>query len=147
MYFFRYGKVHDVLLTTIEIQECLQITGRGCFLQAQVCRTKKDLKSESNAKEISDGLPFLEYELHRLLVNKLKAKGMNAIFGLKVFFIFNLLKIIFIIVFLNVGNISYRRQNDSIGGNWHGCIFNGSTGTDGSTYCTRKFIYKCGKIK
>lgn len=37
-----------------------------------------------NAKEISDGLPFLEYELHRVLINKLKARGMNAIFGLKV---------------------------------------------------------------
>lgn len=70
-------------MATIEIPETLQITGRGCFLQAQVCRTKKDLKSESNAKEISDGLPFLEYDLHRLLINKLKTKGMNAIFGLK----------------------------------------------------------------
>lgn len=77
------GKVPDVLLATIELPECLQITGKGCFMQAQVVRTKKDLRSESNAKEISDGLPFLEYELHRLLINKLKAKGMNSIFGLK----------------------------------------------------------------
>ncbi|CAD7093400.1 unnamed protein product [Hermetia illucens] len=77
------GKVPDVLLATIEIPECLQTTGRGCFIQAQVVRAKKDLRAESNAKEISDGLPFLEYELHRLLINKLKAKGMNAIFGLK----------------------------------------------------------------
>lgn len=83
-FFFRNGTVPDVILTTIEIPESLQITGRGCFLQAQVCRTKKDLKSESNAKEISDGLPFLEYDLHKLLINKLKTKGMNAIFGLKV---------------------------------------------------------------
>lgn len=52
-------------------------------MQAQVVRAKKDLRSELNAKEISDGLPFLEYELHRVLINKLKAKGMNAIFGLK----------------------------------------------------------------
>lgn len=44
----------------------------------------RDLRGESNAKEISDGLPFLEYELHRILVSKLKIKGMNAIFGLKV---------------------------------------------------------------
>lgn len=77
------GKVPDVLLATIEIPECLQTTGRGCFIQAQVVRAKKDLRAESNAKEISDGLPFLEYELHRLLINKLKAKGMNVIFGLK----------------------------------------------------------------
>ncbi|XP_046804860.1 C2 domain-containing protein 5 isoform X1 [Lucilia cuprina] len=78
------GRVPDVLLATLEVPESIQVTGRGCFLQAQVVRAKKDLRSELNAKEISDGLPFLEYELHRVLINKLKAKGMNAIFGLKV---------------------------------------------------------------
>lgn len=80
----RKGRVPDVLMATIEIPESLLVTGRGCFMQAQVVRLKKDLRSESNAKEISDGLPFLEYDLHRVLINKLKAKGMNAIFGLKV---------------------------------------------------------------
>ena len=44
------------------------------------------MKGESNAKEISDSLPFIEYELHRQLYNKLKVKGMNAIFGLKTSF-------------------------------------------------------------
>ncbi|XP_075146095.1 C2 domain-containing protein 5 isoform X2 [Haematobia irritans] len=78
------GRVPDVLLATLEVPDCVQVTGRGCFLQAQVVRAKKDLRSELNAKEISDGLPFLEYELHRVLINKLKAKGMNAIFGLRV---------------------------------------------------------------
>ena len=43
---------------------------------------KKDLKGESNAREISDALPFVEYEIHRQLVNKLKMKGMNAVFGI-----------------------------------------------------------------
>ena len=42
------------------------------MLQAKVLRLKKDLKGENNAKEISDGLPFIEYELHRQLINKLK---------------------------------------------------------------------------
>ncbi|XP_055923455.1 C2 domain-containing protein 5 isoform X1 [Eupeodes corollae] len=79
----RKGRVPDVLMATVEIPDSLLVTGRGCFMQAQVVRPKKDLRSESNAKEISDGLPFLEYELHRVLINKLKAKGMNAIFGLK----------------------------------------------------------------
>ncbi|XP_037041487.1 C2 domain-containing protein 5 isoform X2 [Bradysia coprophila] len=77
------GDVPDVLMITIELPDSVQITGRGCFVQAQVCRTKKDLKSESNAKEISDAIPFLEYEIHRLLVNKIKSKGMNALFGMK----------------------------------------------------------------
>ncbi|XP_053967749.1 uncharacterized protein LOC128869237 isoform X1 [Anastrepha ludens] len=79
----RKGRVPDVLLATLEVPEHLHVTGRGCFMQAQVVRAKKDLRSELNAKEISDGLPFLEYELHRVLINKLKAKGMNAIFGLR----------------------------------------------------------------
>lgn len=62
----------------------MQIVGRGCLIQAQACRYKKDLKTEPTAKEISDALPFLEYDLQRLLVNKLKAKGMNAIFGVRI---------------------------------------------------------------
>nr|XP_022914796.1 C2 domain-containing protein 5 isoform X1 [Onthophagus taurus]XP_022914797.1 C2 domain-containing protein 5 isoform X1 [Onthophagus taurus] len=78
------GKVPEVLITTIEIPEGIPIIGRGCFLQSYVCRPIKELKGESYAKEISDGLPFLEYELHRILINKLKVKGMNAVFGLKV---------------------------------------------------------------
>lgn len=42
------------------------------------------MKGENNAREVSDALPFMEYEIHRQLLNKLKVKGMNAIFGLKV---------------------------------------------------------------
>ncbi|XP_063929582.1 C2 domain-containing protein 5 isoform X2 [Zophobas morio] len=80
----RSGKVPDVLITTIETPDGAPTVGRGCFIQSFVCRPLKDLRGESNAKEISDGLPFLEYELHRLLINKLKIKGMNAIFGLKI---------------------------------------------------------------
>ncbi|XP_063241402.1 C2 domain-containing protein 5 isoform X3 [Bacillus rossius redtenbacheri] len=79
----RRGKVPDVLFTTIEAPESVPASGRGCLLQAYVCRPKAYCRGELNAKEISDGLPFLEYELHRLLINKLRVKGMNAIFGLK----------------------------------------------------------------
>lgn len=64
--------------------ERLTIRGTGTLLQTFVCRNKRELKGEMNAKEISDGLPFLEYELHSQLLNKLRVKGMNAIFGLKV---------------------------------------------------------------
>lgn len=76
--------VPDVMFTTIEppVDQLLMI-GRGCVLQAKVIRLKKDLKGENNGKEISDALPFIEYEIHRQLINKLKVKGMNAIFGLK----------------------------------------------------------------
>ena len=44
---------------------------------------KKHSQGENNAKEISDALPFIEYEVHRQLINKLKTKGMNALFGLQ----------------------------------------------------------------
>lgn len=56
---FRRGYVPDVILATIELPDGLPVIGIGCLIQASVCRPKRDLRSESNAKEISDGLPFL----------------------------------------------------------------------------------------
>ena len=78
------GKVPDILLTTVEPPSGLEIHGQGSLIQARVLKVKKDLKGENNAREVSDVLPFIEYEIHRQLVNKLKVKGMNAIFGLNV---------------------------------------------------------------
>ncbi|XP_066976345.1 C2 domain-containing protein 5 isoform X1 [Macrobrachium rosenbergii] len=80
----RKGKVPDVLFTTLEPPAGIPITGRGCLIQARVARTKRDLRGELNAKEISDSLPFLEYELHKQLINKMRIKGMNALFSLRV---------------------------------------------------------------
>ncbi|RXG51440.1 C2 domain-containing protein 5 [Armadillidium vulgare] len=80
----RKGKVPDVLLTTLEIPAGLPVTGQGCLIQARVVRSKRDLKGELNAKEISDSLPFLEYELHKQLYQKIMMKGMNSLFGLRV---------------------------------------------------------------
>ena len=68
------GRVPDILFSTIEPPSNYEVTGRGCLIQAKVLRLKKDLKGESNAKEISDALPFIEYETHRQLVNKLKVQ-------------------------------------------------------------------------
>lgn len=59
LFFFRRGYVPDVILATIELPSGLPVVGTGCLIQASVCRPKRDLRSESNAKEISDGLPFL----------------------------------------------------------------------------------------
>ena len=78
------GKVADILLSTVEPPPELEVVGQGGLIQARVLRAKKDLKGENDAREVSDALPFLEYEIHRQLVNKLKVKGMNAIFGLTV---------------------------------------------------------------
>ena len=85
MFIVRKGKVPDVLIATIEPPPGMAVTGRGCLIQARLCRAKRDeSRGDHQAKEVSDGLPFLEYELHRQLINKLRIKGMNAIFGLKV---------------------------------------------------------------
>lgn len=48
-----------ILASGIELPEGLAVVGTGTLIQATVCRPKRDLRSESNAKEISDGLPFL----------------------------------------------------------------------------------------
>lgn len=107
----RKGKVPDVLIATIEPPTGMLVSGRGCLIQARLCRPKRaESRGDQQAKEISDGilynanliviyrryvtflfilvmvkgLPFLEYELHRQLINKLRTKGMNAIFHLKV---------------------------------------------------------------
>ena len=83
----RKAKVPDVLIATIEPPTDVGVMGRGCLIQARLCRVKRDeSRGEQQAKEVSDGLPFLEYELHRQLINKLRIKGMNAIFGLRVFY-------------------------------------------------------------
>ncbi|XP_078345819.1 C2 domain-containing protein 5-like isoform X2 [Oculina patagonica] len=78
----RHKKVPDVIFATIEPPVESPIIGRGCLLQARVCRTKKKEKGEANADIVSSILPFLEYELHQQLLNKLKVRGMNALFGL-----------------------------------------------------------------
>ncbi|KAL1456313.1 hypothetical protein WDU94_001055, partial [Cyamophila willieti] len=77
------GNVPDLIFATIDPPDNVPITGRTCFIQAFVSRSKRDCKGELNAKEISDGLPFLEYELHRQLMNKLHVKGMNALLDSK----------------------------------------------------------------
>ncbi len=73
------GRVPDVLFATIEPPSSYQVTGRGCLLQAKVLRLKRDVKAEHNAKEISDALPFIEYEIHRQLINKLKVSCMQYV--------------------------------------------------------------------
>ncbi|XP_062605491.1 C2 domain-containing protein 5-like isoform X6 [Saccostrea cucullata] len=81
----RKRKVPDVLFTTIDPPTEIQTHGKGAFIQARVCRPKAKSKGgESNAREISDCLPFLEYELHSQLMNKLKLCGMNGLYGLKI---------------------------------------------------------------
>nr|XP_033807149.1 C2 domain-containing protein 5 isoform X9 [Geotrypetes seraphini] len=83
-YSCRKQKVPDVLFTTIDLPTEATVTGKGCLIQARLCRLKKKAQAEANATAISNLLPFMEYELHTQLMNKLKLKSMNALFGLRI---------------------------------------------------------------
>ncbi|XP_070349999.1 C2 domain-containing protein 5 isoform X10 [Equus asinus] len=80
----RKQKVPDVLFTTIDLPTDATVIGKGCLIQARLCRLKKKAQAEANATAISNLLPFMEYEVHTQLMNKLKLKGMNALFGLRI---------------------------------------------------------------
>uniref|UniRef100_A0A8D0HIM8 C2 domain-containing protein 5 n=1 Tax=Sphenodon punctatus TaxID=8508 RepID=A0A8D0HIM8_SPHPU len=80
----RKQKVPDVLFTTIDLPSEALVIGKGCLIQARLCRLKKKAQAEANATSISNLLPFMEYEVHTQLMNKLKLKGMNALFGLRI---------------------------------------------------------------
>uniref|UniRef100_A0A8D1NN31 C2 domain-containing protein 5 n=1 Tax=Sus scrofa TaxID=9823 RepID=A0A8D1NN31_PIG len=80
----RKQKVPDVLFTTIDLPVDAIVIGKGCLIQARLCRLKKKAQAEANATAISNLLPFMEYEVHTQLMNKLKLKGMNALFGLRI---------------------------------------------------------------
>ncbi|XP_043943642.1 C2 domain-containing protein 5 isoform X10 [Protopterus annectens] len=80
----RRQKVPDVLFTTIDLPVDAAVVGKGCLIQARLCRLKKKAQAEANATVISNLLPFMEYELHTQLMNKLKLRGMNALFGLRI---------------------------------------------------------------
>ncbi|XP_040518379.1 C2 domain-containing protein 5 isoform X26 [Gallus gallus] len=80
----RKQKVPDVLFTTIDLPVEATVIGKGCLIQARLCRLKKKAQAEANATSISNLLPFMEYEVHTQLMNKLKLRGMNALFGLRI---------------------------------------------------------------
>ena len=47
-------------------------------MQARVCRSRPKSTGESDALAVSEAIPFLEYELFRQLMLKLKVIGRNA---------------------------------------------------------------------
>lgn len=75
--------VPEVILATIEPPDRLPIRGSGVFIQARVCRSRPKATGESDALAVSEALPFLEYELARQLMLKLKVLGRNAAFAVK----------------------------------------------------------------
>lgn len=65
-------------MSTLEPPDSLPIRGSGVFVQARVCRSRPKSTGESDALAVSEALPFLEYELARQLMLKLKVIGRNA---------------------------------------------------------------------
>ncbi|BFZ04098.1 hypothetical protein BsWGS_07137 [Bradybaena similaris] len=81
----RKKNVPEVLFTTVDPPPDMPVWSRGCLIQARICRVKSKVKSsEQSARDISDSLPFLEYEVHNQLINKLKIRGLNCLFGLRI---------------------------------------------------------------
>jgi uncharacterized coiled-coil protein SlyX len=75
--------VPEVILATVEVPDRLPIRGSGVFIQARVCRSRPKAVGETDALAVSEALPFLEYDLARQLMLKLKVLGRNAAFSLK----------------------------------------------------------------
>ena len=75
--------VPEVILSTIEPPSRLPIRGSGVLIEARVCRVRMKANGENDALSVSEALPFLEYELMRQLMLKLKVLARNAAFSLK----------------------------------------------------------------
>jgi hypothetical protein len=75
--------VPEAMLSTVEPPAHLPIRGTGVFIQARVCRSRPKATGETDALAVSEALPFLEYDLARQLMVKLKVLGRNAAFALK----------------------------------------------------------------
>lgn len=78
-----YYRVPEVILATMEPPARLPVRGSGVFIQARVCRTRPKSTGENDALAVSEALPFLEYEIARQLMLKLKVLGRNTCFSLK----------------------------------------------------------------
>ncbi|KAH8859199.1 C2 domain-containing protein 5 [Schistosoma japonicum] len=79
----KMGNVPDLLFSSSDFPLELMVTGNPALIQARVCRSKKDTKGEVAASELSEILPFIDYELHYRLMQKLRLRSMNGLFGLR----------------------------------------------------------------
>jgi hypothetical protein len=77
--------VPDVLLATVELPHEAAVQGLGQLLEVHVCRVLPAERKgvELSAARVSELMPFIEYDLHRHIMSKLKVRSHNAIFGLR----------------------------------------------------------------
>ena len=77
--------VPELMLSTIEPTRGLA-TRDGVdptLLEARICRPRRKASGESDAVRVSEVLPFVEYDVQRQLMLKMRVRGMNAAFGYK----------------------------------------------------------------
>ncbi|XP_045779186.1 uncharacterized protein LOC123876855 isoform X1 [Maniola jurtina] len=79
----RRARVPTVLLATCAKPNRLTSYAKAVTLTAVAARCRRAVGAEAGARDLSDQLPFLEYELHKLLLAKLRMQGANAIFALQ----------------------------------------------------------------
>ena len=65
----------------MEPSTALATRGKSKLLEARVCRLRRVTKKTNVAVEISEALPFIEYDVQRQMMLKLKFHGYNAAFG------------------------------------------------------------------
>ncbi|KAI9179317.1 hypothetical protein H9P43_005980 [Blastocladiella emersonii ATCC 22665] len=80
----RRRHVPQLLMATIDPPADLPVAGPGTLVEAHVYRAKKRKDGETNAANVSDAIPFAEYDLHKQLLGRMRALGCNALFGLQV---------------------------------------------------------------
>lgn len=80
--------VPECMLSTTEAPVDLRIRGAGQLLEVRVCRTRNNsvggnntAGGEADAIKISELLPFIEFDVQRQVMLKLKVMGLNAVFG------------------------------------------------------------------
>lgn len=77
--------VPDVLLATVELPLECAVQGQGQLLEVHVCRVLPAERRgvEVNAARVSELMPFIEYDVHKHIMSKLKIRSHNAVFGLR----------------------------------------------------------------
>lgn len=76
--------VPEIILSSLEIPEEAPIVPESKrLIEARVCKHKRKKQGEGNAKIVSEIMPFVDYELHKQLLLKMKLYSLNACFNLQ----------------------------------------------------------------
>lgn len=75
--------VPEYIITTVQPTESMPIRGKGRLLEVIVHRARKTATGtgELDAVKMSEVLPFVEFDVQKQLMLKLKILGMNAAMG------------------------------------------------------------------